>query len=152
MARLTNKPINTIFAGPSHENCPYKRDLVLGTAALPGTIVTGDSGSFEPMTSANSIAGQKPYILDQQVFTGLKIDVQSPAGDTAAAYEIQANKFYYVLSLTGQALTVGTPLKLSATAGALDIGDPATDTIVARSAETYTTTATELVLVENYYA
>ena len=141
---------NKIDLGPATENHPQTEEGTSAVAVTPGALVYKSAGTstFALATAAIAIEGNQLYFADHQWCAGRDNDTATPIGETVIAHVPLPRKRYAALVATGQNITkVDTPLKVSATAGVLDIGTPGTDHIVAYSREVYNNTSGSAQLV-----
>ena len=135
---------NKIDLGPAIENCVQLEEGIANVAITPGSIVmksrAADAtlGEFILATAAASLEGTQLYVADHNFYAGRQVDDDNPADETMPAHVPLPRKRYAALLLNGQNVTaLDTPLKVSATAGVLDIGNPASDRIVAYAREVF---------------
>lgn len=142
---------NKILLGPATENHPQVEEGTSAVAITPGSLVykSAGTGTFALATAAIAIEGNQLYFADHQWCAGRQIDDATPIGETVMAYVPLPRQRYSALVANGQNITkVDTPLKVSATAGVLDIGTPGTDHIVAYSREVFNNTTGSAQLVQ----
>jgi len=140
---------NKIHLGPATENRPQTEDRIAGAAIAPGTIVEIDSSNeFVALTTARSVAGRRAYIASENFTQGRDVNDTNPADQSMIAYKLNPRELYAGLLLAGENVTqIDTPLKMSATAGVLDIGTPGTDHIVAYAKEVFNNTTSGAVRI-----
>lgn len=116
-----------IDLGPANENYPQVEEGIADVAITPGAVVHksvsgGNIGQFVLTTAALAVAGRQLYVADHNFTAGRDTDDDNPADETMIAQVPLPRKRYAALLLNGQNVTaVDTPLKVSATAGVLDI-------------------------------
>lgn len=129
---------NKIDLGPSTEKLPQVREALAAADTTPGAVVLMAAGELAGATATTALEGVQLYVADAGWCSGLDVDDAVPAGDTLIAHKMLPAKRYAALVATGNNITaVDTPLKVSATAGQLEIGTAGTDHIVAYADEIY---------------
>lgn len=142
-----------INLGPANENQPQTEEALADVAITPGAIVYrqtsgGQIGQFALATAALAVDGRQLYIADHNYTAGRNTDDDNPADETMISQVPLPRMRYAALLLNGQNVTArDVPLKVSATAGVLDIGTVGTDHIVAYAREAYNNTTSNPQLI-----
>ena len=117
---------------------------LIAVAALPGTLVSINSADkFQVATSG---AGVQLYALGVDTLQGKRVTDTVDADDVGIGNYFETGRSFALLVAAGTALTSDTPLTIGA--GALVVGTPGDDEIVAYSKEIHTVgSEAELVIV-----
>lgn len=135
---------NKTFLGSVHRNCPEQIELpAQATGLLPGMLALNIANKLQAHNVAD--AGGFVYVVKERTGDG-DVDIAYTVNETAQAYIPHSGELYQMLVVTGQALSVDTPLTSNG-AGLLTIAS-GTDVIVCYSDEAITTTATTKVRVK----
>ncbi|AUR85531.1 hypothetical protein NVP1076O_26 [Vibrio phage 1.076.O._10N.286.51.B7] len=130
---------NKIHLGPACENRPQTEDALADVAITPGSFVTYNAtNEFILATAALAVQGTELYVASENWFAGLQVDDDNPADQTMTAYKRNPKEILAALLITGQNITArDTALKLSDTAGQLEVATVGTDHVVAYAREVF---------------
>jgi hypothetical protein len=143
-----------IYVGPADRSDvkPLTEEAVCTEAANPGAVLdyAAASAGFELMDDAATVFGKPLLVADKDQLRSKSVDDAWTVNENMVAIRPRSGEFLNVLTVTGQALVVGTALTRSAaTPGALVIAaTDGTEEILCYSDEVVTTTATQLVRVK----
>ena len=141
---------NVIFAGRSSNEStnlnPQYVEALAAEAISPGDVVVLDAtGKFALKTAT---ADPVAYVADLNSLKQGGVSDDWETGETVVSFLPRDGEYYNVRVIDAQNLVKDTPLKISATAGSLEIGVPGTDAIIFYSDEAVVTTADKLVRVK----
>lgn len=139
-----------IYVGPADDanHKPLHVEGVAVAATAPGAVVDQGAAGLTAVTDATGDFTAQFLVADKDVMRSRSVDDAWTINENMVAIAPRSGEFVNVLTITGQAITIGDAMARSATAGALKIAaNDGTDEIVGYADETITTTETQLVLV-----